>query len=104
MRLEAESWTLENPHRTPFDYCYMDSPFRKERFMGNPNWLTKNKDFNLKDILLDDNMIFQGSCWFAKKSHIDKITPLKLNTIGDGNRNPKSCVVKHGSRRESGCE
>lgn len=73
MRLEGETWTLENPHRTPFDYCFMDSPFRKERFMGNPNWLDKNKDPKFKDILIDDNMIYQGSCWFTTKKHMERM-------------------------------
>jgi len=94
MRLEAKSWTLENPHRTPFDYCFMDSPFRPERFMGNPNWFTKNKDPKFKSILIDDNMIFQGSCWFTKKAHLERIGEFDTKNYWGWEQEPQELCCK----------
>lgn len=94
MRLEAESWTLENPHRVPFDYCYMDSPFRSERAMGNPNWFEKNKDPKFKDILIDDNMIFQGSCWFTKKKHLERMEVFETEHYWGWEQEPQELCCK----------
>lgn len=68
-RLDAAIWDFQPTTKPPFCYAYLDNPFRPERFFGNVNWLQKDRDPKLKEILIDDTMSFQGSCWFTKKSH-----------------------------------
>jgi glycosyltransferase involved in cell wall biosynthesis len=72
-RLDGFTWELQPSRKPPFDYGYFDTPFRPERFMGNPSWLEKDRIPELKSIPIDDTMGFQGSCWYCKKSHLLRI-------------------------------
>jgi glycosyltransferase involved in cell wall biosynthesis len=76
-RLDAESWTIQEDGRPPIDYMYIQCPF------GGPDdvpsdlhgsiWSARHHE--RKDILIDDTMSWQGSCWFMKKKYWDELFP-----------------------------
>ena len=80
--LEAEKWER---FRGPVDYMYLTFPYVEDDQFGyglhgkkwkgllgfTGSWWDREKE--KKDILIDDLMIFQGSCWFMHKTHFFNI-------------------------------
>lgn len=77
--LDPVSWLiLENP-KYPIDYMYLSKDLHGEV------WTEKNKESvrgNLKDVLIDDLMSAQGSCWFMKKDYYKELELLDEETYG----------------------
>lgn len=72
-RLEPESWTLVEDGRPPIDYMYLANPFARpddvEWGLHGSEW--KQRHYDRKDVLIDDTMSWQGSCYFMKRVHWD---------------------------------
>lgn len=73
LRLEAEKWALRNVNKPPMNYLFLTYP-NDPGAWGGPclqgrEWREKNKDPELKKILIDDLMTAQGSCWFMKRDY-----------------------------------
>ena len=72
-RLDAQNWAIEQPsEREPtIDYQYIMYPgkFRPPSLHGF-RWDDRTKA--RKDVLIDDVLSFQGSCWFMPKAHFDR--------------------------------
>jgi len=72
-RLEAETWSLQQQadDRPPIDYEYiMFNPLLKTKSMHGFKWDVRTNE--RADIMLDDTMEFQGSCWFMTKEWFKK--------------------------------
>jgi glycosyltransferase involved in cell wall biosynthesis len=73
LRLDAENWKLKpiTDSEPPIDYEYFIYP---RKFTPNElhgfKWNERTKE--RKDILIDDTLSFQGSCWFMHKTHFEK--------------------------------
>lgn len=78
-RLEPNSWKLttdvEGDKRPPIDYMYVEypyvKPFDKTQGLHGAEW--KQRYFDRKNIEIDDTPTMQGSCYFMKRSHWDKV-------------------------------
>ena len=79
--LEPSTWGIRE-HRPFVDYEFVSFPYTAE-FLSVK---TSNKWFDRaearKDILLDENMAFQGSCMFMRRSYFDKLGPLQIEGYG----------------------
>jgi glycosyltransferase involved in cell wall biosynthesis len=78
--LIPETWEI-NPHRPIIDYEYYVFPYRNEEAMSvktGGKW--HDKAAAKKDVLIDDEMAFQGSCWFTTKEHLKNIEGFSINT------------------------
>lgn len=64
-RLDAENWALQEVGKPPVDYEYLSSPSDKGA-KGN-KW--DSRTIERKDILIDETLSFQGSCWFMTANH-----------------------------------
>jgi glycosyltransferase involved in cell wall biosynthesis len=64
-RLDAEKWEIQELGKPPIDYEYLSSPADKG-VKGN-KWDERTRA--RMDILIDENMSFQGSCWFMTRNH-----------------------------------
>lgn len=71
--LDADIWGLEarSDNKYPIDYEYLSYPLER---LGDPNvglhgaeWRARREQ--RRDILIDDNPSFQGSCWFMHRDH-----------------------------------
>lgn len=76
-RLDPEAWTATETHKPDIDYHYLSFPDDPNDF-GGPGLNGKpwaERAVERKDILLDEEMSSQGSCWFM---HASYFTQLKL--------------------------
>jgi glycosyltransferase involved in cell wall biosynthesis len=74
-RLEPESWTLIEDGRRPIDYMYLAYPYERpyDKTCGLHGAEDKGRFDERKDVLIDDTMAWQGSCYFMHKSYWDKL-------------------------------
>lgn len=79
--LDAENWTIFE--KTPIDYEYLRYPFYKPDEIGIHGTIWPQRARERIDILIDDNMGFQGSCWFTTREHfIERIGGLQEEGYG----------------------
>jgi hypothetical protein len=75
--LDPDTWQPDMK-RTPIDYEFLSYPYWKEDHFGlhGTQWRQRTKErLNKSEYEIDDNMSFQGSCWFTTKDNF-------LNRIG----------------------
>ena len=75
-RLDAENWCLVEDGRPDIDYMYLSAEMKGEL------WEAKNRDPKLKEVLIDDLMSAQGSCWFMKKSYFYELELMDETNYG----------------------
>lgn len=68
-RLDAGNWVVIEDGRPPIDYMYLEV---KNGYFHGAEWKRPERD----NILIDDTMSLQGSCWFMKKKFWEVIGPL----------------------------
>lgn len=78
-RLEPESWTIQkqSDNRPPIDYEYTMFPLRFNPY-GLHGFKWDYRTLERKDILLDETMHFQGSCWFMTKEWFNKMGLMQI--------------------------
>jgi len=83
-RLAWESWSVLHDRRCPVDYMFLAYPFQfaydKASGLHGAEW--KERYDARKDILIDDTMSWQGSCWFMSRKHWDWLGPLETEKYG----------------------
>ncbi len=70
-RLDAENWCIADVGKPDVDYEYLSYPDNPKDF-GGPGLNGKiwtQRALDRKDKLIDENMSFQGSCWFMFKDY-----------------------------------
>lgn len=78
MRLDPENWRLTEEGKAPVDYMYIAYPYERpyDRRCGlYGGGIDKQRTTERKDIMVDETMSMQGSCWFTKKAYFDKLFP-----------------------------
>lgn len=72
-RLDAEKWAVQEVNKPDIDYMYLSYPDDPQDFGGaglnGKVWEERNKDKQLSQVLIDDLMSAQGSCWFMEKEY-----------------------------------
>ncbi|KKQ40892.1 MAG: hypothetical protein US60_C0051G0002 [Microgenomates group bacterium GW2011_GWC1_37_8] len=74
-RLDADNWKIVEDGRDPVDYMYLEYPYLKpyDKTQGlHGNW-DKQRYYDRKDILIDDLMTMQGSCYFLPRKLWDSV-------------------------------
>jgi hypothetical protein len=71
-RLDAENWCLQDQcGRPPIDYEYfMFAPLARGEGLHGYKWDSRTRE--RADIMVDDTLEFQGSCWFMTKEWFNK--------------------------------
>lgn len=72
--LDPDTWE-PRLERTPIDYEFLSYPYWKPGHFGlhGTQWRQRGKErFNNPECDIDDNMAFQGSCWFTTRDHFWK--------------------------------
>lgn len=72
-RLDAENWCIQETKKPDINYMYLSYPDDPKDW-GGPGlhgrlWREKNINPELKKVLIDETMSFQGSCWFLKRDY-----------------------------------
>ena len=63
-RLDADNWKVIEDGRPPIDYMFIED---RGGYLHGTEWKRPERE----NILIDDLMTFQGSCWFLKKKYWD---------------------------------
>lgn len=73
--LDAETWTVRT-FRPIVDYEYLGNPYNKHLMIegreGLHAWVWDQRTEDRCNVLVDENMTFQGSCWFTHKEYFRK--------------------------------
>jgi glycosyltransferase involved in cell wall biosynthesis len=89
-RLDAEKWEVIEDGRPPVDYMHIAYPYQRpyDRRCGlYGGGIDKARTQERQDILIDDTMSMQGSCYFLKKTYWDKLFPDGLDDENYGKFN-----------------
>lgn len=84
--LDPEAWRWDTSNgKYPVDYHYLSYPFERP---GDPDcgmhgtvWTARREA--RKDVLLDEEMSSQGSCWFMARRHWDWLGPMEIERYGN---------------------
>lgn len=97
-RLDAENWKILDDGRAPVDYMYIAYPYEVpyDRRCGlYGGGIDKQRTHDRKEILLDETMSMQGSCYFMKKKYWDElIHPLDDVNYGTFNHEAQEIHLK----------
>lgn len=85
-RLDAEGWKIyrgDNNELNPIDYEYYMWQWVKKGIQGDRSgglhgWKWDERTIARKDIMIDDTLAFQGSCWFLHKAWFKKIGLMQI--------------------------
>jgi glycosyltransferase involved in cell wall biosynthesis len=80
--LDAERWDIRK-EKAPVDYHYLSYPWAKPEEIGMHGEVWKERAETRKDIMIDDEMSSQGSCWFMTKKHFQRFLG-GLSEVGYG--------------------
>ena len=70
-RLDVEKWNILDDGRPPLDYWYFINPRKyNPRSLHGFRWDERTRE--RENILIDDTLTFQGSCWFMSREHFDR--------------------------------
>lgn len=74
-RLDAENWVLEEDGRPPIDYMYLAYPYERpfDKTCGLHGAEDRDRQRVRANILIDDTMSWQGSCYFMTRKHWDTV-------------------------------
>ena len=83
-RLDAESWTIQDVGKPDVDYEYLSYPDNPADF-GGPGlngriWTQRIQE--RKDILIDENLSFQGSAWFMPREYFYRLELMDETNYG----------------------
>lgn len=83
-RLDADNWCLQDVGKPDVDYEYVSYPDNPADF-GGPGLNGKiwtQRIIDRQDILIDDNLSFQGSCWFMHKDYFYELELMDEKNYG----------------------
>lgn len=72
-RLDPDAWKIIEDGRPPIDYMFLAYPFQRpyDETCGLHGELWNAKHYEKLDVLIDDVMSMQGSCYFMSRKHWD---------------------------------
>jgi glycosyltransferase involved in cell wall biosynthesis len=71
LSLDAENWTVLDTGKAPVDAHYLRYPYAELDHIAMHGTVWNDRARERKDILIDDELSSQGSCWFMSKKHFD---------------------------------
>ncbi len=81
--LDADTW-IPNLKRPIVDAHYLSWPYERpeDRTCGLHGTVWASRAEERKDVLLDDEMSSQGSCWVMTRKHWDRLGPMEVQNYG----------------------
>lgn len=80
--LDAFEWKIAETGRPPIDYEYISYPYAKELTSVRKGNIWYERIKERVNILIDEDMSFQGSCWFMRKSYFENLGSLRVEGWG----------------------
>lgn len=92
--LDPENWCIENTGKSPVDYEYLSHPSVDKDRAGIHGRVWNERARERKDLLIDENMSFQGSCWFMRKDYFWRQGPLQTEGYGEFIQEPQELGLR----------
>ena len=89
-RLDADKWCIQDVGKADIDYELISSPANQ----GIKGQVWGTRALKRKDILIDENMTFQGSCYFMSRKHWDWLGGLHEEGYGSFVREAQEICLK----------
>jgi glycosyltransferase involved in cell wall biosynthesis len=85
MSLDPDNWCKEENGKSPVDAHYLSNPIERP---GDPSCGLHGTVWNQRarqriDVLLDEEMSSQGSCWFMHRDHWNRLGPMEVAKYGN---------------------
>jgi len=82
--LDAENWTILETGKAPVDAHFLSYPFERpgDRTCGLHGEVWRERARERKEILIDDEMSSQGSCWFMSRTHWNRLGEMEVEGYG----------------------
>ena len=97
-RLDAENWTRQETGKPVIDYHYLSCPItNKEGYsMHGAIWNARTLErMNNPEYDIDENMSFQGSCWFMPRRHfLETLDGMSEEGYGTFTQEPQEIGMK----------
>lgn len=97
MSLDPENWCIDpdgQASRHPVDYEYLSMPNSPGNDAGIHGKVWRDRARERQDIEVDDNMSFQGSCWFLEKAYYERLGGLSNEGYGTFIQEPQELGLK----------
>jgi len=95
-RLDAENWCIQESRKPDIDACYLGFPDDAKGWggagMNGKPWNARMRE--REDVLLDDEMTFQGSCWFLHKKYFEYLELMDEECYGSFGKEPQELGLK----------
>ena len=81
--LDPENWTVKHTGKSPVDAHYLSYPFEAHRpgaGLHGTVWLDRAR--RRRDVLIDDEMSSQGSCWFMSRNWWNRLGEMDTANYG----------------------
>lgn len=85
MSLDPFNWKKEENGKSPVDAHYLSNPFERpgDSSCGLHGTVWNQRARQRTDILLDEEMSSQGSCWFMHRDHWARLGPMEVAKYGN---------------------
>lgn len=93
-RLDAENWCIGDLRKPDVDYEFLSYPLWKPDQIGLHGTIWNARASERMHIDLDEDMSFQGSCWFMKKKLFDRLGPMQEEGYGTFIGEPQEIGLK----------
>jgi glycosyltransferase involved in cell wall biosynthesis len=82
--LDPETWTIKPDPKYPVDAHYLSFPYQRpdDCECGLHGTVWRERTQARQDVLIDDEMSSQGSCWFMSRKMWPRIGPLDIEHYG----------------------
>jgi glycosyltransferase involved in cell wall biosynthesis len=90
--LEAETWSLKDKPSVDYEHYFYPYAHPEELGLHARPW-SQRKDEH-RDVLLDEDMSFQGSCWMMTAAHFRRLGGLDQNGYGTFMGEPQEIGLK----------
>lgn len=87
-KLDTDKWEVMDESPIDYERLYIDNPDK----IGGVEWKSRTKQ--RRDVLIDETMVFQGSCWFMSREHWNNLGGLQEEGYGTFTQEPIELALK----------
>ena len=84
-RLDPVNWCRQESGKPPIDAHYLSYPFERlnDSSCGLHGTVWNDRAKARRDVLIDEEMSSQGSCWFMRRSHWNRLGDMEIARYGN---------------------
>ena len=87
-KLDTDNWKLCDEPPIDYERLFIDNPEK----IGGVEWKSRTKE--RANVMIDETMVFQGSCWFMSRAHWDWLGGLQEEGYGTFTQEPIELALK----------